>query len=355
MKGLAGLRWIERASKARTGLAALTLLAVLVTVGEAAAQAEYYIGKQIRMVIASGVGGGYDIYARFLARHLARHIPGNPTIVTQNMPAASGLAATNWAYSGAAPRDGTVILATYNALLDDPLYGSPAARFDPRKFESVGSIARQQTICATWHLSPIRTIEQAREQQVTVSATGASGDRATMPRILNALLGTKFRVIGGYGTTESMLAVERGEVDGMCGVSWSTLKVSNPDWVQNNRLNIMVQSGAKRQAGLPDVPLVTELASNPDDRTLIELLFFPQEMGRPFVMPPDTPKDLVNTIRRAFNATMKDPAFLAEAQRSFFDVDPLTGEEMEQILARAYATPKALVQRAAELNRSGAQ
>jgi tripartite-type tricarboxylate transporter receptor subunit TctC len=324
-------------------------------ISNASAQAPYYAGKQIRMVIGSGAGGGYDVYARFLARHFSRHIPGNPTIVNQNMPAASGLAATNWAYSAAAPRDGTVIVATYNALLDDPLYGSPVARFDPLKFEAVGSIAKQQTVCATWHMSKIKTIEQARQQEVTVSATGASGDRATMPRILNALLGTKFKVINGYGTTESMLAVERGEVDGMCGVSWSTLKVSNPDWIQNNRLTVMIQAGAKPQAGLPDVPLVIDQVSNAEDRKLIELLFFPQEMGRPFIMPPDTPKELVNTIRRAFDATMKDPAFLAEAEKSLFDVDPLTGEEMERILRQAYATPKALIQRAAEFNGSGGQ
>jgi len=328
---------------------------LLVTAGGVAAQTDFYRGKQIRMVIGSGAGGGYDVYARFLARHLPRQIPGNPTIVTQNMPAASGLAATNWAYSEAAPRDGSVILATYNALLDDPLYGSAVARFDPLRFEAIGSIAKQQTVCATWHASPIKTIADAKQQEVTVSATGSSGDRATMPRILNALLGTKFKVINGYGTTESMLAVERGEVDGMCGVSWSTLKVSNPDWVQNNRLNVMIQAGTRPQAGLADVPLVIDLAANPDDRALIELLFFAQEMGRPFVMPPDTPKRLVNTIRRAFDAVMKDPAFLAEAQKSLFDVNPLTGEEMEQILRRAYATPKALVQRAAELNGSGGQ
>ena len=336
---------------------ALLVAAVVAVSGisDAAAQAPYYAGKQIRMVIASGAGGGYDVYARFLARHLPRHIPGNPTIVSQNMPAASGLAATNWAYSAAAPRDGTAIVATYNALLDDPLYGSPVTRFDPLKFESIGSIAKQQTICAAWHMSKIKTIEQARQQEVTVSATGASGDRATMPRILNALLGTKFKVINGYGTTESMLAVERGEVDGMCGVSWSTLKVSNPDWVQNNRLTVMIQAGAKPQADLPNVPLVIDQVSDAEDRRLIELLFFPQEMGRPFIMPRDTPKELVNTIRRAFDATMKDPAFLAEAEKSLFDVDPLTGEQMERILKQAYATPKELVQRAAEFNGSGGQ
>src|SRR5262249_40771938 len=243
---------------------------LLVTAGGVAAQTDFYRGKQIRMVIGSGAGGGYDVYARFLARHLPRQIPGNPTIVTQNKPAASGLAATNsghsdaaagraatnWAYWEAAPRDGSVILATYNALLDDPLYGSAVARFDPLRFEAIGSIAKQQTVCATWHASPIKTIADAKQQEVTVSATGSSGDRATMPRLLNALLGTKFKVINGYGTTESMLAVERGEVDGMCGVSWSTLKVSNLDWVQNNRLNVMIQAGTRPQAGLADVPLV---------------------------------------------------------------------------------------------------
>jgi tripartite-type tricarboxylate transporter receptor subunit TctC len=340
---------------ARIALCVLAMIACRADAAAAQSATPFYAGKQIRMVVASGAGGGYDVYARFLARHLSRHIPGNPTIVSQNMPAASGLAATNWAYSAAAPRDGTAIVATYNALLDDPLYGSPVARFDPLRFESVGSIAKQQTVCATWHMSRIKTIDQARQQEVTVSATGASGDRATMPRILNALLGTKFKVINGYGTTESMLAVERGEVDGMCGVSWSTLKVSNPDWIQNNRLTVMIQAGARPQAGLPDVPLVIDQASDAEDRRLIELLFFPQEMGRPFIMPPDTPKELVNTIRRAFDATMKDPAFLAEARKSLFDVDPLTGEEMERILRQAYATPKALVQRAAEFNGSGGQ
>jgi hypothetical protein len=176
-----------------------------------------------------------------------------------------------------------------------------------------------------------------------------------MPRILNALLGTKFKVINGYGTTESMLAVERGEVDGMCGMSWSTLKVSNPDWVKKQLLTVMIQAGAKPQAGLPDVPLVIDQAKNAEDKKLIELLFFPQEMGRPFVMPPETPKELVNTIRRAFDETMKDPAFLAEVEKSLFDVDPLTGEEMERILRQAYATPKELVQRAAEFNGSSGQ
>src|SRR6516162_8548346 len=158
-----------------------------------------YAGKQIHMVIAAGAGGGYDTYARILALHLTRHIAGNPAIIDQNMPGAAGMQATNWAYA-AAPRDGSVILATYNSLLADPLYGNPAARYDPRRFEAVGSISRQQNICATWHTSPVKKLVQAKEREVIVTATGAASDSAIMPRILNALLRTKFKTVLGYST-----------------------------------------------------------------------------------------------------------------------------------------------------------
>ena len=351
----------RRQQNAIAGVALQGLLCGLVcgtlgSVADVAAQpATLYSGKQIRMVIASGAGGGYDTYARGLTRHLGRHIPGNPTIINQNMPSAAGMAATNFAYSGAAPRDGTMILATYNSLLAEPLYGNSAARYDPLNFEAVGSISKQQNICATWHTSPIRSIEQAKTREMTVSATGASSDSASLPRILNAVLGTKFKVIMGYGTTEQRLAVERGEVDGVCGLSYATLKASNADWILNKRINILVQTGAKRQADLADVPLLLELVASPEDKKVIELLSFAQEMGRPFVMPPGTPKDMVAVIRRAFDATLKDPLFLADAGKSLLEVDPVTGEEMEQILKRAYAAPKALVQKAAEYSGNGTQ
>jgi tripartite-type tricarboxylate transporter receptor subunit TctC len=323
---------------------------------ETAAQSNnaLYAGKQIRMVIASGAGGGYDAYGRALARHIGKYIPGNPGIVTQNMPGASGIAATNWAYS-AAPKDGTVILATYNALLAEPLYGNPAARFDPLKLVSVGSISGQQNICATWHTSPIKTIAQARDKEVTVAATGATGNSATLPKILNNMLGTKFKVILGYSTTGSRPAVERGEVDGVCGLSWSTLKASKPDWVRNKRINVLIQTGSKPQQGLAKVPLFADLVTDPESKKVIALLAFPEEIGRPFVMPPDTPGEMATAIRRAFDATMKDPDFLAEAEKSLLEVDPVTGEEMEQILKNSYAAPKALIRKAAQLSRGGTQ
>jgi tripartite-type tricarboxylate transporter receptor subunit TctC len=329
-----------------TGVRLILCAVALCLAGASGASAQPYAGKQIRMVIGAGPGGGYDTYARVLARHLAKHISGAPSVISQNMPGAAGITATNWAYT-VAPKDGTVILATYNSLLPEPLYGNPAARFDPLRFESVGSISKQQNICATWHTSPIRDIAQAKTRELTVGATGATSDSATLPKILNAVLGTRFKVIGGYGTTEQRLAVERGEVDGVCGLSWSTLKASNADWVQNNRINVLVQTGASAHPDLPKVPVLLALVSNPEDKKVLELLSFPQEMGRPFLMPPETPKELVTIVRRAFDATLKDAAFLAESEKALLEVDPLTGEEMTEMLRRSYATPPDLVKRAA--------
>jgi len=330
---------------------AFTFAVLLSSACPTAAQSPPYAGKQIHMVIAAGAGGGYDAYARTLALHLPRHIAGNPVIIDQNMPGAAGMQATNWAYA-VAPKDGSVVLATYNSLLAEPLYGNPAARYDPRRFEAVGSISRQQNICATWHTSPVRTLAQAKEREVIVTATGAASDSAIMPRILNALLGTKLKTVLGYSTTEQRLAVERGEADGVCGLSWSTLKASNPDWTRNDRINVLVQTGKKPQADLPNVPVLVDLVAGADDKQVVELLSFAQEMGRPFVMPPGTPKELVTIVRRAFDATLKDPLFLADAERALLEVDPLNGEAMAQALQDAYAAPPALVKRAAELSGS---
>ena len=186
-------------------------------------------------------------------------------------------------------------------------------------------------------------------REITVSSTGATGFSATMGLVLNALLGTKIKVVLGYQTNEARLAVERGESDGMCGLSWSTLKASNPDWIQNNRLNALVQTGEKPHEELPKVPLLVDLVKSDNDRRVVELISFSEDMGRPFVMPPGTPKDMVAAVRRGFAATMKDPAFLEEARKAMQEVDPLTGEEMEASLKRNYAAPKELVARAAQL------
>jgi tripartite-type tricarboxylate transporter receptor subunit TctC len=342
----------------RTGLLfSVALTAVLAgATRSAAAQGPEpaYRGKQIRMVIGNTVGSSYDTYARVLAAHLPRHIPGNPTIVNQNMPVAASMQATNWAYEQA-PKDGTVIAAVYNSVLPEPLYGNPAARYDPRKFEFVGSISKQQNVCGTWHTHQVKTLEQAKQHQVIVTASGSASDSAILPRILNAVLGTKFKVVLGYATQRARLAIESGEADGACGWSWSTLKTTAPEWTQQRLLNLFAQTGARRQADLPDVPLVTELVANPDDRKAIEFLSFQQEMGRPFLMPPGTPAPMVAVIRRAFDDTMKDPQFLASAQKALMEVEPMSGDEMQRVITNAFATPKALLQRALELHGGAAQ
>lgn len=329
-------------------------LASLMRIAAAQTSEPIYRGKQIRMVIGNTVGSSYDTYARVLAQHMTRHIPGNPIIINQNMPVAASMQATNWTYEQA-PKDGTVIAAIYNSVLPEPLYGNPAARYDPRKFEYIGSISRQQNVCGTWHTHPVKTLEQAKSQQVIVTASGSASDSAILPRIMNAVLGTKFKVVLGYATQRARLAIESGEADGACGWSWSTLKATAPEWTRQRLLNLFAQTGAKRQAELPDVPLVTELVTNPDDRQAIEFLSFQQEMGRPFLMPPGTPAHLVAIMRRAFDDTMKDPLFLADAEKALMEVDPMRGEEMQRVISNAFATPKALLQRALQLHGGSSQ
>jgi tripartite-type tricarboxylate transporter receptor subunit TctC len=316
--------------------------------GAAAAQTASYEGKTLRMIIPSGAGGGYDTYARVLSAHLGKHLPGKPIIVNQNMPGASGMIATTWAASDAAPKDGTVLVATYNALLMEPLFDNPQAKYDPRKFEWIGSIGKQQQICVSWHASPLKTIDQAKEREVIVSATGATGNSATMPKMLNSMLGTKFKVVTGYTTPESRLAVERGEAEGICGLSYSTLKASNPDWILGKRINVLVQTGATAQQGLEKVPLLLDLVTDADTKKVLGILSYPEEMGRPFFMPAGTPKEYVEAMRKAFNDTLKDPAFLAEAEKARLEVDPVAGPQMAEMIRKAYETPKALVEQASK-------
>jgi tripartite-type tricarboxylate transporter receptor subunit TctC len=312
------------------------------------AQTVSYEGKSVRMIIPAGAGGGYDTYSRVLSAHLEKHLPGHPTIINQNMPGASGMIATNWAASDAAPRDGTVIVGTYNALLMEPLYGNTKAKYDPLKFEWVGSMAKQQQICVTWHTSPIKSIDQAKEREIIVSATGATGNSATMPKMLNVLLGTKFKVVTGYTTPESRLAVERGEAEGICGLSYSTLKASNPDWILHKRINVLLQTGAKPQPDLEKVPLLVDLVKDAETKKVLSFLAYAEELGRPYLMPPGTPKEYVAAMRKAFLATLQDPAFLAEAEKARVEVAPVSGEEMQAMIKQAYATPKAVVEQAAK-------
>src|SRR5262249_8840807 len=294
-------------------------------------------------------GGGYDTYPRIFARHMAKPIPGSPNIIAKNMPAAAGLAAASTLYT-TADKDGATIAAFTNGAAMDPLFGNPSARYDAQKFNWLGSIGKLQNVCATWHLSPVKTIAAARAREVIVAAAGATSNTAIVPKALNALIGTRFKVIAGYDTGAGLtLAVERGEAEGICGLSWSTMKASGPHWIHDKLLNVIVQMGLDKLADLPDVPSALELVTDAESRQVLELILIRQEAGRPFAAPPGVPSDRLAALRRAFEATLGDAEFRADAEKAQLEIEPLTSAEIERLLAKAYGAPKPIVQKAAAL------
>jgi tripartite-type tricarboxylate transporter receptor subunit TctC len=310
---------------------------------------EFYRSKPITMLIGSGAGGGYDTYARIFARHLSRHIPGNPNIIAKNVPAAAGLAAASALYT-TADKDGSTIAAFTNGAAMDPLFGNASARYDAQKFNWLGSIGKLQNVCATWHRSEVKSIAAARAREVIVAAAGATSNSAIVPRTLNALLGTKFKVIAGYDTGPGLtLAIERGEAEGICGLSWSTIKASRPHWIRDRLLNIIVQMSLTKLPELPDVPNVLDLVADRENKQVLELILIRQEAGRPFAAPPGVPADRLAALRRAFDATLADDEFRADAQKAQLEIEPLAAAEIETLLATAYGAPNAIVQRAAAL------
>jgi tripartite-type tricarboxylate transporter receptor subunit TctC len=317
----------------------------------AAAQAQsaedfFRKADRLTMYVGSGAGGGSDQVARFVARNLSRFLPGNPPFVVENRPIATGIEASNFLYNSA-PRDGSVILSDSQTALALPIFGSPAAHYDPRRFEWIGSSGKKQAICLTWKTSGIKTLEDATKREVTVSATSLGVDPSTYPIVLNALFGTKFKVIAGYSTSGMPLAVERGEVDGLCGYAWESYVADGSQWFANHDVNILLQMGLEKNPDLPAVSLADDLVKNPDDKQLLDLIELPKEFGYPFIAPPGTPADRMAIYRRAFQEMVKDPQFLAEAQKQRIAIEPLDDKQIGTLLDRAYSIPKDIHDRAA--------
>ncbi len=310
---------------------------------------DFYKGKQITLIIASGAGGGYDLYARALARHMGKHIPGNPQILPKNLSTAGGVVATN-ALFNQVDKDGLTFGALTTGNLVDPLFGNPKATYEPLKFNWIGSLGKLEKICGTWYTNPVKTIDDLRKHEVLVGGTGATSDSAVFPKVMNTLVGTKLKIVQGYEPGPSLeLSVEKGETEGICGISWSTLKASHPDWVKGKKLNVILQMGLTALPDLPGVPSAIDLVANEEDRQVLELILTPQEMGRPFVAPPGVPAERLAILRRAFEATWKDPDYLAEAQRLQMEIEPMTGAQMQTMLETAYGRPKRIIERASEL------
>ncbi|MEQ8694409.1 MAG: tripartite tricarboxylate transporter substrate-binding protein [Gammaproteobacteria bacterium] len=309
---------------------------------------EFYSGNTLNLYIGYSVGGGYDTYARLIASHMGKHIPGNPTIVPTNMPGAGSLRLSNWLYE-AAPRDGSAIGTIARAAPFEPLLENEAAKFTASEFNFIGNANSEYSLCAARVDAGIENIEDLRSEELLVGGTGAASDPTKQAKVANVALGTKMQVIDGYpGGNDITLAMERGETMGRCGWSWSTIKATKWDLIENGEVKLLLQFATKQHPDLTDVPLVTELADSEDKKAMLNFIIAPQEMGRPYVAPPEVPQDRLEALRAAFTATMEDPEFLAAAEAAGLSITPSTGEELQAIVESVYATDPAVIQQVIE-------
>jgi tripartite-type tricarboxylate transporter receptor subunit TctC len=307
---------------------------------------DFYKGKTVSLLIGYSVGGGYDTYGRLVARHLGKHIPGNPSVVPQNMTGAGSLKAATYLYS-VAPKDGSVIGTFSRSQGIAPLLQK--AEFDSRNFSWLGSVTDEVSLCVTRQESPVKTFNDLLVTPAAFGGEGAGSDPNIFALLFRNVFGAKIKLVNGYpGTNEIQLAAERGEVDGLCGLSWSTLKGRYPHWLKERKANILVQAGIKKEAELPTVPLATELAKEPDQIQILKLMLVGQAMARPFAAPPGIPADRKAALIAAFDRTTKDPELLAEAQKLNLDVNPVGADQLDALLADAYAMPKDVIAKAAK-------
>jgi len=305
---------------------------------------DFYRGQTVKIVVASGPSGGFDTFARLLARHLGRFVPGNPTFVVQNMPGAGGLRAAGYIAKVAAP-DGLTIAAVQGGMVKAPLLGLTGADYDSSKLRWIGSLNSEVHVCVAWHTSGIKTIREAMERELIVGAA-AGADSELAPHAFNNLLGTKFKIISGYQDgPRILLAMERTEVNGRCGWSWSSVVVQHPEWIKNKTISALVQ-WPTRHADLPDLPLTSDIAKSDDDRQALEFLFGHLVMSRSYVLPPDVPADRTAALRAGFDAMVKDEAVKADFVRANHELTPVSGADLNARVDRIYATPKHVIEKA---------
>ena len=328
-------------SKTIGGALALVVLAGLAC---AAGVEDFYKGRNVTLVIGYSVGGGYDAYARLLGRYFGKHIPGNPAIVPEQMTGAGSLRSANFIYSVAA-KDGSVFGTFSRSMGISPLVDK--AEFDSRKFTWLGSVTDDNTTCVTWNTSPIKNWDDFLTKPSKFGGEGAGADPDVWTLLYKNVFGAKLKLVTGYpGTNDIALAMERGEVDGLCGMSWSTIKTRHPEWLTSHSVNIIVQAALKKEPEIAAVPLATDLAKTPEQLQIIKLLLVSQAMARPFAAPPGIPADRKAALISAFDATMKDADFLAEAQKLSFDVRPVNATAIDAMLVEVYQTPKDVIARA---------
>ena len=310
--------------------------------------ADFYAGKRVTMIIGYGTGGGYDEYARMLARFIGTHIPGKPVLVPQNMPGAGSRQAANWLYN-VAPKDGTVIATLSQTTPTDQALGQPGIQFDVRKFNWIGNMIVVNNVLGIWHTAGVTNLEEATKKPLNIGATGASSPSVLYPQVSNNLLGTQFKIIAGYpGGGDINVAMERGEVDGRGSDSWASVKSTKPNWIRDHLVNFLFQVGLKREPDLAQVPLWSELGRDDEQRQVLEILSGDVAVGRPFLTAPGVPQERVAALRKAFDDTMKDPKFIEETQKAHMDIKPLSGAELQDVASRIASPPPAIIAKVKE-------
>jgi tripartite-type tricarboxylate transporter receptor subunit TctC len=296
-------------------------------------------------VVGTAAGGGYDLFARAVARHIGGHIPGNPAVIVQNLPAAGGMVMTNQLYASA-PRDGSVIGAPINGIPTAPLLAPAGAHFNATRLIWLGSTNREPYVAFVWRTAPVQSLADLRTRELIVGATAPGTTMVDFPLLTNDILGTKFRIVRGYeGTPQINTAIERGELEGQGGIGWAAVKAQVPQWITERKIKVIAQYGLKRHPDLADVPTMLELVTRDPDRQALTMLFARTEYGRPYFLPPEVPAARVEALRRAFDATMRDPAFVADAAKLQLEIDPMTGEAVQALVGDLAATPPDVVAR----------
>jgi tripartite-type tricarboxylate transporter receptor subunit TctC len=325
-------------------LAAAALTASLAlsapTVAHADSVADFYKGKTVAIIVGFGAGGGYDLYARTLARHLGAHLPGKPNVVVQNMTGAGGVTAANHVYN-AAPKDGTAIAAVSQYAAMYQLLDGKGAKYDPAKFQWLGSMTFSNNVAYTWNETGIKTFDDLKKREIPVGGSGVISDANIYPNIMNALLGTKFKIINGYsGTNETNLAIERGELFGRGGGSYASLVSTRPEWLRDHKITILIQVGTEKEPELPNVPLLTDLVKGGEAHQIAALVTMPVAIGYNEWMAPGVPNDRVQALRAAYAAALKDPGLLADAEKQKLEIRAKTGEQLESLVRDAAKIPK---------------
>jgi tripartite-type tricarboxylate transporter receptor subunit TctC len=325
------------------GLGICTVLLAMGQPSRAQPVEEFYRGKTVKFIVGSNTGGSYDTYSRLLAQFMSRHIPGNPTLVVENMPGASGVKSAQY-LGEIAPKDGTVVGMFNQSMPQRQMFEPDQVHFDLAKFGWIGAMNTSTTVFITWHGSGVKTLDDARKKEVVMGALSATGGNSVYPLMINAFLGTKFKVVLGYqGGNTIQLAMERGEVDGRAAVVWSGLKAGWPHWIAEKKVNVLLQTGLAKEKDLPEVPLLLDLAKNPEEKAIFRFVSSDSAMGFPVTAPPGIPADRLAALQKAFSDTMKDPELLKIAAERKLEIEPSTGQEVKKVVEDLISTPKDVI------------